>query len=392
MAQSVAEAAAAWLAVVRPLPSVVLPAAAARGCVLAADATAPHDLPPFPRAMMDGYAIRLADAGTTQRVVGSIHAGDVPRELPSGAVLAIMTGAPVPHGAEAVVQREHCQVEAAGVRLPERVRPQANIVPRGGEALVGARVLSSGEPVTALAVAVAAALGIGTLSVLPRPRVAVITTGAELSQGGALAGGAIRDSNGPMLAALCAALGLACVRTSVGDEPAAIRAAIAGAQAELIVLTGGVSAGDKDFVPAVLADLGFSVVVHGVEQKPGKPLLLAAAADGRLAAALPGNPLAVHWCFTRFVAPALRRMMGLPPGPESVRGELEGILPGSKDRPWFVPVALRREAGRLLVRPLPPVSSGDVVTPASAAGYVAVTAGSAPLASGATVEVILCDG
>jgi len=390
-APSVAEAAASWLAVVRPLEARQLPAAEALGCVLAADAIAPHDLPPFPRAMMDGYAIRLPDAGRTLPLAGSVHAGDAPGSLPLGSVLGIMTGAPVPTGAEAVVQRELCVVSGSTVQLPERIRPQANIVPRGGEALAGATVLRAGEPVTAMAVAVAASLGIERLSVVPRPRVVVITTGAELRQGGSIDGGAIRDSNGPMVAAMCAALGMPCRRLSVVDDPVAIRTAIVGAEGELIVLTGGVSAGDKDFVPAVLAELGYTSVVRGVDQKPGKPLLLAAGA-GRLVAALPGNPLAVHWCFTRFVAPALRVLMGQAPGPETVRGVLAGILPGSRDRPWFVPVGLRREGGRLMVKPMPPVSSGDVVTPAHAAGYVAVAAGSAPIASGAEVEVILCVG
>ncbi len=390
-APSVAEAAASWLAVVRPLETRQLPAAEALGCVLVADAIAPHDLPPFPRAMMDGYAIRLPDAGRTLPLAGSVHAGDAPGSLPLGSVLGIMTGAPVPTGAEAVVQRELCVVSGSTVQLPERIRPQANIVPRGGEALAGATVLRAGEPVTAMAVAVAASLGIERLSVVPRPRVVVITTGAELRQGGSIDGGAIRDSNGPMVAAMCAALGMPCRRLSVVDDPVAIRTAIVGAEGELIVLTGGVSAGDKDFVPAVLAELGYTSVVRGVDQKPGKPLLLAAGA-GRLVAALPGNPLAVHWCFTRFVAPALRVLMGQAPGPETVRGVLAGILPGSRDRPWFVPVGLRREGGRLMVKPMPPVSSGDVVTPAHAAGYVAVAAGSAPIASGAEVEVILCVG
>ena len=388
---SVAEAVASWLAVVTPLPPVQLPAGDALGCLLAADAHAPHDLPPFPRAMMDGYAIRLADAGQSRPLAGAVHAGDAPCALPAGVVLAIMTGAAVPMGAEAVVQREHCTVDGASVGLPERVRPHANIVPRGGEALAGATVLRAGQQVTAMAVAVAAALGIERLAVLPRPRVTVITTGAELRQGGAIDGGAIRDSNGPMLAALCTALGVPCVRLSVADDPLAICSAITGALGELVILTGGVSAGDKDFVPAVLADLGLTAVVRGVDQKPGKPLLLAAGA-GRLVAALPGNPLAVHWCFTRYVAPALRVMMGREPGPVTARGVLEAILPGSKDRPWFVPVGLRRDGGRLLVRPLPPVSSGDVVSPAHAAGYVAVAAGAAPTASGAEVEVIACDG
>jgi molybdopterin molybdotransferase len=167
----------------------------------------------------------------------------------------------------------------------------------------------------------------------------------------------------------------------------ALQAAITGAEADLIICTGGVSAGDKDHVPAVLAAAGFTTLVRGVDQKPGKPLLLAQRSD-RLVAALPGNPLAVHWCFTRFVAPALRRMMALDPGPAREPGVLDAVLPGSKDRPWFIPARTRRVDGRLLVTPLPPVSSGDVIAPAHADAYLAVAAGAQPRQPGETVEIM----
>lgn len=386
----IAAAAARWLDAIAPLPPRRLPPAEALGCVLAAEVAAPHDLPPFDRAMMDGFAVRLADAGRRMAVQGVVHAGDAPEALPADGVLAIMTGAPVPAGAEAVVPYEACQAGDGAVSLPAAIRPGANIVARGGECRAGAAVLHAGSAVGALAVAAAAALGLDALPVHPRPRVAVITTGAELRQDGAIDGGAIRDSNGPMLAALCAGLGVPCGRQSLPDDPAAIRAAIATAPAELLILTGGVGAGDRDFVPAALAEAGFATLVRGVDQKPGKPLLLAAG-GGRLAAALPGNPLAVHWCFTRFVAPALRRLMGREPHPAMRPATLAAALPGAKERPWAVPVRTRVEGGRLLAWPLPPASSGDLAGPAHADGYVVVAAGAAALATGADVEVLPCD-
>lgn len=387
---SVAEAFEAWIAAVPRLTAVELPRDDALGLVLAADVRAPHDLPAFPRAMMDGYAVRLGDAGGSLPVVAPQHAGDAPTLLPDGVAMGIMTGAAVPTGAEAVVPREHCTLADGRVSLPERIRPNANIVPRGGEALAGAVVLRAGGVVTAMAIAAAAALGIASLPVLPRPRVRIITTGAELRQDGEPGAGAIRDSNGPMLAALCAGLGVACTRGTVGDDQAAIAAAIAAGPADLVLLSGGVSAGDRDFVPAALRDLGCATLVRGVDQKPGKPLLLARGA-GLLVAALPGNPLAVHWCFVRFVAPALRVMMGRSPELRRESGVLEAILPGSRERPWFVPARTRREGARLLVTPLPPVSSGDVVGPAHADAYVAIAAGASPRAPGEAVEVLWCD-
>ncbi len=386
-APSVESAFATWMAVVPTLPACTVATDDALGLVLAAEVAAAHDLPPFARAMMDGYAVRLTDAGRSRPIAGTIHAGDAPCALPAAAVLAIMTGAPVPEGAEAVVPRELCTAADGIVNLPAALRAQANIVARGAEARSGSPVLRAGGRVGPLAIAAAAALGLERLPVIPRPRVAVITTGSELRQGGELAGGAIRDSNGPMLVALCADLGLAATRSTCADDPTALQAAISGAEADLIICTGGVSAGDKDHVPAVLAAAGFTTLVRGVDQKPGKPLLLARRGD-RLVAALPGNPLAVHWCFTRFVAPALRRLMGVEPGPEREPGVLDAILPGSKDRPWFIPARTRRVAGRLLVTPLPPVSSGDVVAPAHADAYVAVAAGAPARQPGETVEIL----
>jgi molybdopterin molybdotransferase len=386
-APSVASAFATWMAAVPTLPAGLVATDAALGLVLAADVLAAHDLPPFARAMMDGYAVRLADAGATRPVAGAVHAGDAPGVLPAGAVLAIMTGAPVPVGAEAVVPRELCSAADGIVTLPAALRAQANIVARGAEAAAGSVVLRSGERIGPLAIAAAAALGVERLPVVRRPRVAIITTGSELRQGGELASGAIRDSNGPMLIALCAGLGLTATRSTCADDPLALQAAITAAEADLIICTGGVSAGDKDHVPAVLAAAGFTTLVRGVDQKPGKPLLLAQRSD-RLVAALPGNPLAVHWCFTRFVAPALRRMMALDPGPAREPGVLDAVLPGSKDRPWFIPARTRRVDGRLLVTPLPPVSSGDVIAPAHADAYLAVAAGAQPRQPGETVEIM----
>lgn len=387
-ALSASEALRIWLDAVALSPVAEAPLAQALGRIVAAAVTAPHDLPPFPRSMMDGYAVRLADAGATLPVAGAVHAGDPPSVLVSGTALAVMTGAAVPAGAEAVVQREICLVADGHVTLPERIRPQANIVPRGGEAMAGAVVIPEGVVAGPMTIAVAAAMGIERLGVVRSPRVAIRCTGAELAADGWRPGtAAIRDSNGPMLAAMCAELGVTADRATVGDDPDSIAAAIRACDADLLVLTGGVSAGDKDHVPAVLVSLGAEVLVRGVDQKPGKPLLLARL-GGRLVAALPGNPLAVHWCFTGFVAPALRRLAGLPHAPRRSDGVLVATLPGSKDRPWYVPVRAVRSGGMLSVTPLPPVSSGDVVTPSTLNAYVLVPAGAPPRAPGGAVEIL----
>jgi len=387
MPTSVASALATWLAAITPLPAERLAAAEALGRTLVDDVVAPGDLPAFARSMMDGYAVRRAWAGQEVALAAARHAGDdASLALPLDQAMPIMTGAVVPQGAEAVVPKELVERTASGVRLPAVIAARANIVDIGAEARRGATVLRAGTMIGPLALAALIALDVPTVLVRRRPQVAIRTTGSELCAAGPLALGAIRDSNGPMLAAMFSELGQVAERSSIGDDADALAALIRGNSAELLVLTGGVSAGDKDHVPAVLRDLGAEVLVQGVDQKPGKPLLLARL-DGRLVAALPGNPLAVHWCCTAFLAPALRALAGLPTIARRVRVDLGAALPGSKERPWFVPCAITAD-GR--AQPLLPASSADVVGPATISGYASVAAGAAPLPAGAPIDLLLC--
>ena len=365
-----------------PTPSVAtLPAEDCLGLVLAADATAAGDLPPFDRAMMDGYAVRLADAGRSVAILDEIAAGDgrTRPTLADGAAHPIMTGAPVPAGAEAVVPFEQSERNGDRVRLPERLRAAANIVARGAECRAGTPWARAGQTVTPLTVAAAIGVGALQLTVHPRPHIAVLATGSELSADPGA--GCIRDSNGPMLAALLREAGLAAERLTVGDEAAALLARLrACAGHDAIVLTGGVSAGTHDEVPGALRQLGAEVLFHSVAQKPGKPLLVARLGR-QLIFALPGNPLASHLCCCRYVLPALRQLAGLPAVATSGRGVLAAPLAGNGDRIWFVPVLVHGDA----VTPLPPVSSADLVQPHQANAYLRLEPGVAAQPAGATV-------
>lgn len=376
------EALAQVLAAVPPSAVARLPPERCRGLVLAEDALAAADLPPFDRAMMDGYAVRLADAGTSVTILDEIAAGDGAARAPlqAGQAHPIMTGAPVPAGAEAVVPIEQTTRTASHVTLPERIRPQGNIVARGAECAAGRPWARAGMPVTPMTLAAALGVGARELAVFPRPQVAVVTTGSELTADPTRPG-QIRDSNGPMLVALFEEAGIAATRRTVADDAGALLACLQSLEgADAVVLTGGVSAGTHDEVPGVLARLGAQALFHKVAQRPGKPLLL--ARRGRqLLFGLPGNPLAAHLCASRYAIPALRRLAGLGHVPLAGRGVLGAALPENKDRTWFLPA--RVHGGTVL--PLPPVSSADLVQPHQADAYLRLEPGAPAVPAGTEI-------
>ncbi len=376
------EALALVLAAVPQPTAVRLAPERCRGLVLAEDALAAADLPPFDRAMMDGWAVRLADAGRSVAILDEIAAGDGAARAPlqPGQAHPIMTGAPVPAGAEGVVPGEQATRTGGRVVLPERIRPGANIVARGAECAAGAPWARAGALVTPMALAAAIGVGLRELAVLPRPLVAVVTTGSELT-GDPSRPGQIRDSNGPMLAALFEEAGLAATCRTVADDPGALLACLRSLEgADVVVLSGGVSAGTHDEVPGALARLGAETLLHKVAQRPGKPLLL--ARRGRqLLFGLPGNPLAAHLCACRYAIPALRRLAGLGHVPLGGRGVLAAALPENKDRTWFLPARVQGDA----VQPLPPVSSADLVQPHQANAYLRLEPGAAAQPAGAGI-------
>jgi molybdopterin molybdotransferase len=353
--------------------------AAAGGLTLAEPIAADGDYPPFPRAMMDGFAVRTADAGRTLSIAGFLPAGSVwEGELPAYSCLEILTGAPCPPGAEAVVPKEDAARQGEQVTLPAEVRRGQNIAPAGSECGAGQAVLSPGDLVTPLAVGVLASFSRATVRVIPRPSLGIITTGAELAAAeGPLRAGQIRDSNGPMLAAMARAQGIEPRPTMhAADRLEAIGAALqAAADWDVVVLTGGVSVGTLDLVPRALAEYGAETVFHGVEQKPGKPLFFARR-QRQLLFALPGNPLACHLGFHRYISAAIRKLSGRPQAPQ-MRGELTDAAPTKGGRTRFVLGWAEFSADpqpRFRVRLLPAVSSADIFHGCQANCYVELSA------------------
>ncbi|MGA8742907.1 MAG: molybdopterin molybdotransferase MoeA, partial [Terracidiphilus sp.] len=253
--------------------------AAAR--ILAAPIEADDDQPPFPRSTRDGYACRASEASahTALPIAGSTHAGEVPAgPLPPASTWEIMTGAPVPSGADCVVMLEHVEKSAGSIHLipPRTIDSGDNIVAKGAQARRGDKQLPAGTRFSAAQIALAASCGYAYLDVYARPRVAILTTGDELVPVDAAPDpGKIRNSNAPMLAALVASAGgEPIVLPTAADTAEALDAALVQAlDADMLLISGGVSAGKFDLVEPALARLGAKFNFTGVRIQPGKPLV-----------------------------------------------------------------------------------------------------------------------
>jgi molybdopterin molybdotransferase len=344
-----------------PLSVVELPLGEAAFHAAAGDITASEAYPWFSFSAMDGYAVRAAElAGASEGapvilpVAGEIPAGDTRlHTLEPGTTLRIMTGAPLPAGADAVVRREVVN-ESGGqavFRAPVAVWTAVN---RAGEEIApGTLLAAEGKRLLPPALGLLAALGVNRVRVYRRPRVAIISTGDELVPPGAQRGhGQIFDSVTPMLEAALAAWGVAGVRSvRCGDNESALRQAIAAAldQADVVLTIGGVSVGDYDFTLPALESVGIRQVFHGIAQKPGKPLFYGTTPTGKLAFGLPGNPASAMVCAALYVRLALELLAGVrEPEPQPVRAVAGEELINKTGRTQFVRVVSRLGAAGVL--------------------------------------------
>lgn len=308
-----------------PLPAESCSLAAAAGRILAGDLVSPIALPSFDHAAMDGYALHTAGslaAGSEHVVQGSQAAGDQARRAGDGA-WQIMTGARLPDGLDAVMAVERTELLQARpdgtplrIRLRDALETGCNVRRAGSDVAPGDRVLAAGTRIDPAQIMLLAALGVGRVEVVRRPRVAIVCTGKELQSDPRqpLADGQIHSSNGPYLQAALAAAGAQVLSCETVDDTAtryaeALQRAVAAA-ADLVVSTGAVSMGRYDFIPDTLRRLQAEILFHKVAMRPGRPLLAARLADGPLLVALPGTPMAVAVGQRFFVTPLLRAMQG----------------------------------------------------------------------------------
>lgn len=322
--EPLAEARRRVVEAVTALPVVSVPRDEALGLVLAEPATAREAVPPFDNTAMDGYAVQAADTASARpdapsslKVVGEVRAGGVPdRVVGGGEAVRIMTGAPMPDGADAVVPVEHTSGGGATVQVHEPASPGAHVRGAGGDLAEGAVAFAAGTVLGPAHIGLLASLGAVDVRVFRRPRVAVLSTGDELVENGPLRPGAIRDSNRPLLRALLADVGAQAVDLGIAaDDEATVRERLTEGvdTCDALVTSGGVSVGDYDYVKLVMESLvaqrGGDYRWSQVAIKPAKPFAFGVV-GGVPAFGLPGNPVSAHVSFELFARPALRRMAG----------------------------------------------------------------------------------
>jgi molybdopterin molybdotransferase len=373
------------------------------GRVLAEDIVADSDLPPFDRAQMDGYAVRAADVANTParlRIVGESAAGaGWHHEMKAGEAVRIMTGAPVPPGADAVQQVELTREvdRNATVEILDSVEAGRSIVRQAAEIKAGEIVLRAGEDINAAMIATLASFGYARVKVGRRPRVAVMATGSELVDVDQKpARDQIRDSNNYTIAAYAISAGATVERLPLaGDDTEELKRQIAAAasRSDVLITSGGVSMGVYDFTKAALKELGAEIFFERVALRPGKPTVFGRLGD-TLVFGLPGNPVSVAVTFNLFARTALRMMQGAnEPALKEETAVLARDLKGSMDRESYLPAVLRTDwKGTLLAEPLKWGGSSDFVAYARATALINVPAGVKTLAEGQFVKVIRLPG
>jgi len=367
----------------------------AAGRVLAEPITADRDIPPFPRSTRDGFAIHTSDLSKLPaklRVIGEIKAGplQLPSNLNQGEAFSIMTGAPAPPGADAVVMVEYTSQQGASVEITRAVAAGENIVPQGAEAKRGSLLLDRGTRLNEADIALAASVGKSRLQVFVRPRVAVLTTGDEIVEVDAAPGPTqIRNSNSYSLAVQIQEAGGEPVLLPIApDEPRRLRQLIEeGLQSDLLIMTGGVSMGRYDLVEQVLAELQAEFFFTGAKIQPGRPVVFgrvkcgagtlapagASAPVSKYFLGLPGNPVSTMVTFELFARPILEALAGMAPRQLTfLHARLKSEIRTKPGLKRFLPAVLSGKYEESQVDLVPWQGSGDIAARARANCYIVI--------------------
>jgi len=366
------------------------------GRILAEDIRAASDIPPFDRSAMDGYALLSSDVAAAPvelRVVGTIRAGEGrPGRIRVGTCKAIMTGAPLPLGADAVQRVERTRRDGDRVTILAPVRPGEAVRARGSETIRGRVVLERGSLIGPAEVAVLATFGRTLVPVRRTPRVSILATGDELVDVAGKPGpGQIRNSSAWSLAAQFRRLGVEAESLGIArDDPVELRDRIRETLGrDLVVITGGVSVGKFDFVKCALEDLGFELLFTKVAMRPGRPTVFARKGS-TLVFGLPGNPVSTFVAFENFVRPAVGIMTGRQrPGLPRVEGVLTRPFRQSSGREAYLPATASWRSGGWQVRLVSWKGSGDIIGFARANSLAVIPSGCKALAPGERIGLLL---
>jgi molybdenum cofactor synthesis domain-containing protein len=371
--------------------------------VLAENVTATLNIPPFNRSTVDGYAVKAEDtfgAGENKpvklKISGTVNIGEPPRtEISNGEAAEIVTGAPMPHGADAVVMMEDTKRESEEVQVFSAVAKNENVMKAGADIKKGETVLEAGQPLGSREIGVAAAVGLARVKVYAVPRVAVLSTGAEVTQpGNKLPSGKIYDINAYSLNAAVLESGGHPVFLGVfPDDRKTLQEALKKAlcSADMVITSGGVSVGPKDVIPQTVDSLGKpGVIVSGIAIKPGKPATVAVV-DGKLVFSLPGHPASALLIFQLLARPLVRAMGGGKTEKSlKVKAVANMRMFPAKGRRTFVTVRLRRDRSkRLIAEPVETGLSGAITTLAKADGFVEIAENQQFIDAGENVVVTL---
>jgi molybdopterin molybdotransferase len=370
------------------------------GRVLAEDVISDIDIPPFNRVTMDGYAIISSDGPGEYEVVEDVPAGKFPEvNLTSGKVSKIMTGAPLPSGADAVIQ-----VEKTGgfmnvgqmAEIREEVKTGKNFCPTGEDIKQGDLAIKSGLVIRPPEVAILASLGYDPVTVYKLPRIAILATGDELVQPGEKPGlGQIRNSNAFSTFSQVMGMGIEPVALGIArDDGNSLREKIEeGSKYDFLFVSGGISAGDRDFVPEIVKEAGYDLLFHKVKIKPGKPVMFGATKDNRYVFGVPGNPVSSMVIFELFIKPAIRRFARLPVYDGMIaRAALKNVFRRKNDsREEYVPVALEWNGSGFVATAVTYHGSGHFAAMTNANGLMNIPAGVKEIAAGESAEVRFFD-